>query len=1746
MKSMKRLKECAVPTGITFELYSADEIRKMSVVQVITPLSMSVTGQGLPGGLYDPLMGPHNSQIMCGTCQKNWEHCSGHFGHIELPLPVINPLFNKTVLQIFRLSCINCNSIIVPGALKYLTIAQLKLLEYGLTNEAQEAEYVLAEIAGETEAANYRKKSTHKGRVKKPNEISRTAYALKEQVIKRILHQAKMHYKCQFCGTTCRRMTQAESKILYSLSKEKRKSKRNDPVTDMSQVDDNSPVQKYLTPMEAKKHLQTVWIKETDFLQYVFPVLQSAAAEFPTNVFFIDVLPVTPPKNRPSQTVNNISVEHPLNLALRSVVSSCAVIQYIVRAIKNGMASLSSESQLALKGVNGQTLDDKLENTWNQLQADVDHVMDKDRNKVGGSSQAVAEMMGLKQMIERKEGLFRMHMMGKRVNYAARTVITPDPNISIDEIGIPDAFAKVLTYPCKVTPSNVYHMRQLVLNGPSVHPGAIAVRDENGVLARLSSFDQAQREAVANRLLVSDSLKDSSFTGVKTVYRHLQNGDLLLMNRQPSLHRPSIMAHRARVLRGEKVFRLHYANCKHYNADFDGDEMNAHFPQDEESRAEAASLVNACNHFLVPKDGTPLGGLIQDHVVGAVKMTMRGRFFTEQDYHQLVFFALSSHPQKVELEPPAMLKPCVLWSGKQVVSTIIKNLVPKTKVPLTFTSSAKIKSEEWRQWESRPCKTGGPILKDDLSESVVTFRHGELLTGVLDKVHLGATPFGLCHAFFELYGSLAVGSLLSAFSKLGTSFLQWEGFTLGVKDVLVMSAADDVRSHYMMKASAVGPEAAAKSVGLPVDVDIETIESNIEAVHRSRDPKSRAIVDQSYKQVLDKFTNKINSSCLPYGLVSIFPHNNLQLLVQSGAKGSTVNTMQMSCLLGQIELEGKRPALTLAGKSLPSFKPYDLSPRAGGFILGRFLTGIRPQEFFFHCMAGREGLIDTAVKTSRSGYLQRCLVKLLEGVVTQYDMTVRDSDGGVIQFLYGEDGMDVCKSQYLKAKQMDFLQKNSGNAIKTENSSVKEFSKVGGTVVSSEIENLKAKIKHWQDGRSRDNANKRSSDFLNFAKKRGKDFRKIVGYNEKTGRLLKAEAMEAKWRTFDDDDKEVYRKRSKRCPEPVLGKYLPSNFGAISENLEKTIESYSGDDTFRNIVYSKAMEALSNPGDAVGVLAAQSIGEPSTQMTLNTFHFAGRGEMNVTLGIPRLREILMVASDRIKTPCMDIPFHVNVTSEKAEALRIELTRVCMDQIMEDVIVVEKLDHVGNRYYELKFVFLPFSEYQDTFYVRPSSILKYFERGFLRNKFLPAVRRAMKMKSASTSLDTEQDHRPGDRRGRSNDDDYEAGEDMNSSNAQNEDQVFDKFSEAEKRGQGEEHESSDEEEEPEDADATQTRRQARQVEREYEDPEDEERIEEEDDAEDENTPDVPDNSSDIVEVDEGPSDLHFSVNRASADLRRQNVLALDNLIYAYNFDRKKQSWCELTLKIPPGQDKINMGLLLKDVASKAVIHQVQDINRAFISQNNGILSLRTEGINILAMANYQDLLDLTKLHCNNIHIMARHFGIEAALKVLIKELSDVFKAYGIVIDPRHLSLIADYMTNSGVYRPFNRIGIGSSTSPLHQMSFETVVNFLRDATLGGKRDDLQNPSSRLIIGKSVNVGTQLFECHTTPTGLPAVDVGRKFRNSVANPVIKFKGKDNEETIYGTSFGMKKNKKKGENSTSQGYDPFSFFSNETAAK
>lgn len=331
---------------------------------------------------------------------------------------------------------------------------------------------------------------------------------------------------------------------------------------------------------------------------------------------------------------------------------------------------------------------------------------------------------------------------------------------------------------------------------------------------------------------------------------------------------------------------------------------------------------------------------------------------------------------------------------------MLLNITPSSADGLCLESTSKVPGNLW----------GNGSLEDK-----IVILDGELLRGVLDKSAFGATDYGLVHSVHELYGATVAGQLLGILSRLFTKFLQHRAFTCRMDDLVLTPDGDRNRTNILRKNANLGTEGAIENFPSLSKVDEEDIPVALTSLLEDvlRDDSKMAGLDVTVKGKLAKLTKSVADICVPFGLLRKFPHNHMQTMTQSGAKGSAVNAQQISCALGQQELEGRRVPVMVSGKTLPSFKSFETKAIAGGYVASRFLTGIKPQEFYFHCMAGREGLIDTAVKTSRSGYLQRCLVKHLEGIRIHYDHTVRGSDSSVYQFLYGGDGLDVTKQKHL-------------------------------------------------------------------------------------------------------------------------------------------------------------------------------------------------------------------------------------------------------------------------------------------------------------------------------------------------------------------------------------------------------------------------------------------------------------------------------------------------------------------------------------------------------------------------------------------------------------------------------------------------------------------------------------------------------------------------------------------------------------
>ncbi|KAG8827052.1 hypothetical protein FRC19_005756 [Serendipita sp. 401] len=1719
--------------SVSFSFLSTGDIRRISVKQIVNPVLLDNLNQPNHGGLYDPALGPSSSREICGTCRLDYFQCPGHFGHIELPSPVYHPLFMMTTYKLLRATCLFCHYFKPSRFLMAKVAGKLRLLERGLMeaanalddfgftdgpSEEEEREEAAIErvnlyVNQQVQDAWQSKRGDYKDGM-----VYQARKATIDDFFRLVLANAK---KCQRkqCGApayTFRK--EGHTKIIeYDLpSKQKtlvaqlglrkpdvfafdtalkrgfqvpvveRHSPEHfgsesgsnsgmeldepiadeDTETDEGPGDDTAEIiqvaraingkvkssrgrnERLMPPEEVRAHLRWLFRNERDICSLIFGrqghYSKDSSAESSSvsaDIFFLDVVAVSPTRFRPASRMDDKLFEHPHNEYLTKILN----ISLMLRDVNNELQAISAKGASATQLDKERVLTRLFENLI-ALQAGVNSFIDSSKN-TQPVRQGKLPAPGVKQGLEKKEGLFRMHMMGKRVNYAARSVISPDVNIETNEIGIPPVFARKLTFPEPVTQHNVTELRELVIRGPKEHPGASQVQFEDGQVQLLDKLNVEQRTAIANQLLTPREVERGSTTLCtrqpvigKKVYRHLRDGDILILNRQPTLHKPSMMAHKAKVLSGEKTIRMHYANCNSYNADFDGDEMNIHFPQSQIARAEAFNIASTDEQYLVPTSGKPLRGLIQDHVVGGLWLTNKSSFFTREEYQQLIYGAVRPEDGytgggRVILLPPAIVKPCPLWTGKQIISTILKNITPRNASPLTMKASAQVTNGSWGRPSSDPLSETSPkahlCFQKAISEDIVLVKDGELVRGILDKSQFGAASYGLVHSVYEVYGSEVAGRLLSILSRLFTKYLQHRAFTCRMDDLVLTTEGEQARQSALLAGAAFGTEAATSFFS-----DLSTSAKGDEDKHAKlngllervlRDEAQMAGLDNVVKGKMADLSQAVVKATIPGGLLRPFPDNHMQAMTASGAKGSPTNARQISALLGQQELEGRRVPVMVSGKTLPAFKPFETAAIAGGYIGSRFLTGLKPQEFYFHCMAGREGLIDTAVKTSRSGYLQRCLIKHLEGVRVHYDHTVRGSDSSVYQFLYGEDGLDVTKQMHLT--------KFSFN-LKNHSTFVNKFAAKSLVGAVDEVE---------------------AADYMK--------------------KLLKKK-----------------RKHPERpSADPTLSKFSPSRFlGSTSEYFAEAVDDYIEKNknhllvvknqahqrqtikpllsakVFRSLMYVRYMRSLVEPGEAVGLLASQGVGEPSTQMTLNTFHFAGHGAANVTLGIPRLREIVMTAAVNPKTPMMELPIKRGTNLSDVEQFCQRSSRLVLAHVVEHIVITEKILRNNDARYKVFNVhlrFFPRHEYMAAYFVNTSQVL-----GSLSN--LAAILKRdiqLELKKSTTDLNAQAAI-------------IGKGQSTKGSKETDDDEEEARVEEAD-RGS-----------EVGDGDADAQEREARSKEQTTYD-EDAEDQENDGSEEEEDNPvpneatleDAMDSASEASDSTGAEMDALAEVSDNWKDRIEEakdefaRLLPLLPNSFTYDETEGLKFDLEYDLQVP----KLLLVDIMERACLKCVVRAIEGITKCHPPPKthssikdgsiDGKVNIVVEGTNLRAMGHLGDgIIEVSQIGTNNIHAVLMTYGVEAARNAIVQEIDKVFKLYSIKVDKRHLMLIADYMTFDGGFKPFNRRGIATHSSPLLKASYETTSAFLSEATLYGDFDNLTTPSGNIVVGRPALSGTGVFD------------------------------------------------------------------------
>ena len=867
--------------SIKFSCVSPEEIRKMSATKIITADTYDDEGYPIEMGLMDPHMGVIEPGLRCKTCGCKVDECPGHFGHIDLAMPVIHVGFIKDIKSMLESTCRSCGRLM-------LTQEQI-----GLRRESMDR---VEELGGDTADLKIFSKETAK--------------------------DASSKGLCPHCG---------HEQIKIKLDK---------PTT-FREVDDNHK----LTPKEVRERLER--IPDEDLV-----TLGMDPATCRPEWMVLTALAVPPVTVRPSITLD--SGDRSEDDLTHKLVDVLRINQRLRENRDAGAPQLI------------------VEDLWELLQYHVTTYFDNQTSGIPPARHRSGRpLKTLAQRLKGKEGRFRSNLSGKRVNFSARTVISPDPLLSINEVGVPIKAARELTVPMHVNEHNKEMIKEMVARGPEPPesgeylPGVNYVIRPDGRRIRVTDRNAAD---------VSEGI-DIDYT----IERQLVDGDVVLFNRQPSLHRMSMMAHRVRIMPG-RTFRFNLCVCPPYNADFDGDEMNLHVLQSDEARAEARILMQVQENILSPRYGGPIIGAIHDHITGTYYLTHNNPRF-DRTRMQNILYKLSD----IELPEPLKEDGKEVWTGKQLFSTIL---------PKDFRATFK----------SSICQNCDVCTKEGCEhDAYVKIRDGKLLMGTIDAKAIGNSKGKILDRIARDYGPDAARKFIDEVTRLALGAIMDRGFSTGIDD-------EDI------------PEEAKLQIA---NYNKECIDKVTELVESYQNGTLDQMPGRSLRETLEVEAMKVLGSARDEaGRVAgkhLGMENPAVVMAKSGARGSMLNLSQMAGCVGQQAVRGERLSRGYWNRTLPHFIKGDLGADAKGFVSNSYKTGLAPTEFFFHAMGGREGLVDTAVRTSRSGYMQRRLISALEDLKLMSDGTIRNTADTIVQFEYGEDGVDPTRTVQGKAVDLDDL-----------------------------------------------------------------------------------------------------------------------------------------------------------------------------------------------------------------------------------------------------------------------------------------------------------------------------------------------------------------------------------------------------------------------------------------------------------------------------------------------------------------------------------------------------------------------------------------------------------------------------------------------------------------------------------------------------------------------------------------------------
>ncbi len=856
---------------IQFALLSPDEVRKMSQVKVITADTYDDDGYPIERGLMDLHMGVIEPGLKCATCGGKVDECHGHFGHVELAMPVVHVGFIKEIKTFLDATCKECGRIKLSDDQIKSFKAKLSTVDFSSTDP---------EVIG--------------------------------SITKKVTDEASMRTVCPQCGAQ-------QKKVIL----DKPTTFREEGIK--------------VTPKEIRERLER--IPDDDL---VFFGLNSRVAR--PEWMILTALPVPPINVRPSITLE--TGERSEDDLTHKLVDIIRISQRLRESRDNGSPQLI------------------IEDLWDLLQFHVTTYFD---NQTAGIPPARHRsgraLRTLVQRLKGKDGRFRSNLSGKRVNFSARTVISPEPFLSINEVGVPEKAARELTVPVSVTIFNIDTVRDLIKLGPEP-------RDEFGKYTAGVNYiirPDGRRIKVTNQNAEENSKRIEPGWIIE---RQLKEGDIVLFNRQPSLHRMSMMAHNVRILSGQ-TFRFNLAVCTPYNADFDGDEMNLHIIQKEEARAEAKIIMRVQEQIMSPRFGGPIIGGIHDHITSMFLLThLNPRFTYEEAMHMLSYVDTERMPE------PEIVDGKKYFRGRDIFSvTLPEGLYVRFKSKLC--SSAKGLCE----------------YEEDIKDTYVTIENGRLTSGTIDEASVGPFSGEIINKIFRKFGQEAAAKFIDRMTRLAVGFLSMRGFTTGISDYDI-------------------PENAVNRIREISDAAINRIEKLIEAYNSNL---IQALPGRSLEETLEieilSETGKVRDESGKIASAYLGLSNPSVIMARSGARAKMLNISEVAGMVGQQSVRGGRINRGYNQRTLSHFKPGDIGANARGFVKSSYKSGLNPLEYFLHSIGGREGLVDIAVRTSRSGYMQRRLINAFEDLKVDEDGRVQDTIGSVIQLKYGEDGIDPTRSE---------------------------------------------------------------------------------------------------------------------------------------------------------------------------------------------------------------------------------------------------------------------------------------------------------------------------------------------------------------------------------------------------------------------------------------------------------------------------------------------------------------------------------------------------------------------------------------------------------------------------------------------------------------------------------------------------------------------------------------------------------------